>query len=501
MIDIFYVYKKQIKIFIFICLALSSLLVLNNNLQYNITKSHGDDVHTMNYGIESMYSGQVTTLRVGESTRWLARVIYPVALYYMNSNMGGEHYVTGWDYPSGVYIKKHFKNPASVKNDPNIQDFVFAMKFILGFLVILSFLGASYMMSITYGFLAGISYFIFSMSTPLINKMLSIFYTESSLIILFNLIIILGLSNKINNWRLHIWSAFILAFAISTKLTGLVFLLPIVTIIFLKDSQVFRGMKVEGFIFLTIAFLALINIFASSYMSLLDQTLSNVYHLKTGHMLTVPSGMYQFKHIMQTLTPWIFIFPIALGLLFFKKISAKKLLISVSISAIIMIIALIGVSFFLPRNLTTPLIMMIFIISIVFANLIQQTKYKPQTLLLVTLFGIIIFHAYSINKYNINISAKSVSKYVQSCKSIAIIDIEKGVIPNSTNLYSMPERFTLKKQQEIFRDQFLPYDCVVVKKIKNNKHYTNYLLPLDYKLVARHGKYFVFKNKKRQEIK
>jgi hypothetical protein len=33
--------------------------------------------------------------------------------------------------------------------------------------------------------------------------------------------------------------------------------------------------------------------------------------------------------------------------------------------------------------------------------------------------------------------------------------------------------------------------------VKNNKHYTNYLLPLDYKLIARYGKYFVFKNEDR----
>jgi MFS family permease len=487
-------YKKQIKILMFLFLTVSSLLVLNNSLQYNITKYHVDEVHTMNFGIKSMYSGEVTTLRVGESTRWLARAIYPVALYYMNSNMGGEIDVTGWDYPAS-YIRKYFTAPVAIKHDSNIQDFVFAMRFILGTLVILSFLVASYMLSITYGLIAGLAYFVFSLSTSLIYSMLAIFYTESSLIILFNLVVIFGLI-KVLNWRLYIWLAFVLAFAISTKLTGLIFVLPIFTIIFLKDNNIFKGMKIEGFILLIIIFLALINIYASSYTAVMEQTLANVYHFKTGHFKTVPSGIYQIKLILKSLTPWIYIFFIASILLIIKKINNQKFLMSIAISSLIMIISLIGVHFFLDRNLTTPLIMMILIISVVFSIILKQVKDKHHILLVGSLVGLMMFHIYSINKYYNNIDANSISKYIKSCKSIATIDIEKNIIPNASVLDSMPEMFTLKKEQTSFRNKFLPYDCVVVKRVKNNKHLTNYLLPLDYKLTNRHGKYFVFKNKK-----
>jgi len=500
MINNLFRYKKSIKIFIFIFLLVSTLFMLHNKLQFEITKSHSDDVHTMNFGITSMYTGKVDILRVGESTRWLARIIYPVALYYMNSNMGGEHYVTGWNYPSGFYVSKHFKNPASVNDDPNIQDFVFAMKFVLGTLVILSFLLASYILSSTYGFIAGMSYFIFSMSSTLIGGMLSVFYTESSLIIVLNLIIILGLIKKPNIWRLYIWLSFLFAFAVSTKLTGLVLILPILSIIFLRDSSMLKNMKIEGFIFLSILFFLIINIFASSYMSLLDQTLANVYHLKTGHSNTVPSGIYQLKLIFKELIPWILIFIISLLYLIFTKFNNKLFILSIGVSLLIMIIALMGVSFYLPRNLTTPQTMMILIISIslsIFIYTNKKTIFLKNNRKLVTIgiiLSLFIYHSYYIKKHTVSIDATLVLNSIKSCKSIATIDIEDGVIDNSTMLASMPNKFNLKKQQESFRNQFLPYDCIVVKKIKNNKQYTNYLLPLDYNLNVRYGKYFVYKN-------
>lgn len=495
-------YKNLFKIFVFIFLFLSSLYLLQNRLQYNITKSHEDDVHTMNMGIQSMYSGEVSTLRVGESTRWLARIIYPVAMYYMNSNMGGEHYVTGWNYPGGFYIQKHFKSPDSVKEDANLQDFVFAMKFILGSLVLLTFIVASFMITKRYNFISGISYFIFSISTAMIINMLDVFYTESTLVIIFNLLIVFALLETQNKWRIYIWLAFLFAFAVSTKLTGLIFLLPIIAIIISKDINIFSNMKIEGFFILVCIFYLLINIFASSYMSLLDQTLSNVYHLKTGHLNTVPSGFYQLKIIIKTLSPWIFIFPLAvLFLIFNKQLKNKIFIFSVIFASVLIILSQVNVSMSLPRNLTNSLIMIIFIISISFglfySYLVKKyEKLKKKDVLIFTSLLLILgyFYMYNLNKHIYDINPDSVKKSLSECKNIATIDVEKGYIENATILPSMPDTFNLKQQQDTFRNLFATYDCVVIKKVKNNKHFTNYILPLDYKLNTRVGKYFVFKN-------
>ncbi len=505
MIHKLYNRKKEIKILIWILLIASTLLILNNKLQYEITKSHVDDVHTMNIGVKSLYSGEVSTLRVGESTRWLARLAYPVAIYYMNGNMGGEHYITGWNYAGGFYIKKHFKSPASVRHDPNIQDFVFAMKFILGTLVVFSFFGASYMLARKYDFITGVSYFVLTISTTMIINMLSVFYTESSLVIIFNLLVMIGLAEVVNKWRLYIWLAFLFAFAVSTKLTGLVFIVPILAIIVAKDKYLLKNMKIEGFLILIAVSYLLINIYATSYMSLFDQMLSNVYHLKTGHRWTLPSGLYQFKLMMKTLSPWVYIFIVSsIFILLFKNIKNKLFILSIVFASIIIFLSQVNVSMSLHRNLTIVLVMMIFIISIAMAYLLpflidKSTKLKDKkSIIMLSFIGVLVlFHLYSTDRHNKKASPKLLVKSLQKCKSIATIDIEDGFIKNATKLASMPDKFYLQKQQQSFRDKFLPYDCVAIKKVNNNKHYTNYLLPLDYKLDIRYGKYFVFKNQDR----
>lgn len=81
-------HKKNVGKFLFIGLTFWALLLLNNRLQFRIVECHVDEELTINLGINSMYTGKVENLRVGESTRWLARMVYPIGLFYMNSNMG-----------------------------------------------------------------------------------------------------------------------------------------------------------------------------------------------------------------------------------------------------------------------------------------------------------------------------------------------------------------------------------------------------------------------------
>tara|TARA_B110001452_G_scaffold245039_1_gene229450 strand:+ start:178 stop:1671 length:1494 start_codon:yes stop_codon:yes gene_type:complete len=487
-------HRELIKNLVFSFLFLSSLFMLKNNLQYNISKPHVDEIHTLNYGISSMYSGEVTNLRVGESTRWLARAIYPAALYYMNSKMGGVPGITSWRYPSGFYINKNYKSPKSIIGDPNLQDFTFAMKFILGALVLLSFLLASYKISKSFGFLSGILYFVFSSSTSLIIGMLSIFYTESSFIIIINLIISLALTKKVNVLRLYIWSSLLLALAISTKITGLIFAIPIIILILKRDSFI-EKIKIEVFIISTILFIALINIYAISYMEVLDQSLSNVYHFKTGHKMTRSSSVYQFSKILESLSPWIFIFPVALSFLIYKKSRELNFLLSISMSSIIMIIGMIGVSYFLERNLTTPLIMMILIISVFFNLIIKFIKFKPKVIFIVSIIFTIFLHLFSVSSNLLEIDSALIKKSIKDSEKIAVIDVENYLLNGFFKLESAPETFNYFNDLQNLRNQFTEYDCVVIKRVKNNKHYTNYILPLDFSLASRFGDYFVFKKK------
>ena len=487
---------------------LSSLIVLKSNLQYNVMAFYQDsgthyvdEVHTLNYGISSLYSGEVEVLRVGETTRWLARAFYPIGVYYMHSNMGGSHKVhrvnktSGWSYSSG-YVKNNFKKPISVKGDPNLQDFVFAMKFLLGALVILSFLVASYLIANNYGFLAGISYFVFPAATSLFSVMQSIFYTESGFVILFNLTIILALTSAMNTWRLYIWSALILAFAISTKLTGLLFAVPIVTTLVLR-GKVFKGMKLEGFVILTILFLALIHVYTSSYMEVIDQTLSNVYAHKTGHGGTQPAGWYQVKQMAKALFPWIFLFPISAAFLCYKRPRNFLFVLSIVVMLMIMLASFSGASFFHVRNMTTPLVMILFVISIGFAVLVRQIKFRPQFLLIASVAGVLILHGYTLITQYRAVDKEWFDLHVQNSLSVARIGIEEELVPNSTRIKNLSGKFEINDQVEKLSQKLRRYDCIVVNRIKSNKQFTNYILPLNYELVARHGNYFVYKNSER----
>ncbi len=486
-----------VKYGVLILIAILSLTLLHNKLQNNISKPHPDEVHTIIYAIDSMYSGEVKTLRVGESTRWLARLLHPVAIYYMNTKMGGEHNLTGWKYAGGFYLQKHLKNTRSIKKDSNIQDYFFAMRFLLGALVIMSFLIASYLMVNMFGFISGIGYLSLSLSGTLLNESLKIFYTESTLLIAFNCLIILACCRRINNLRLGVLSVFLLAFAVSTKMTGLVFLLPVAAILLGRKSYFLGGLRFEGLAVLFVVFFALINIMASSYMQLLDQTLSNVYHLKTGHLKTQPAGMYQLNKIVTTLTPWIFIFAFSIIYLTFSKTKIKFFVLMVGASAIIMLMSLIGVSYFLPRNLTTPLVMMMFVISIAIGMLMNKIEWKMVWVkVAMSIFLLILFMSFLVSHYK-SIDSSFVNKVVGTCINTGFIGLEKT--SDGVELENMPDKFVMRKQQKAFRDAFLDYDCIVIKNTQNNKHYTNYLLPMDYELVLRRGNYFFFKNVSRTE--
>src|SRR5258708_23252065 len=270
--------KNVASLLLLMTMTLGALSLMNNTLQNSIALPSEDDVHTINYCIECLYSHKVTEARVCESTRWMARLIYTLGLYYINSNMGGEHYVTGWEYSGGYYIRKHFHLQSDIPGDPNIQDFVFAMKFVLGAIVILSFLLASYVMSRRLGLVAGLAYFALALSSVLTIQMLVVFYTESTLVILFNLIIVIAFIPKIGSIRLYFWLAFIFAFAFSAKLTGAVFLIPILMILKQKEKENWlKGLRMEAFAILILVFFLLIHYFIPSYMTALDQTLANVY--------------------------------------------------------------------------------------------------------------------------------------------------------------------------------------------------------------------------------
>jgi hypothetical protein len=453
----------------------------------------GDEVHTVNFAFDSLFTNVVPIVRVGESTRWLARAFIPLATYYMNGKMGGEHYITGWNYPGISYLKRNFKDTESINGDPNIQDFVYALKMCLGISVILSFLIASYFLLLNYGSIASIAYFSIALSANLINEMLAIFYTESTLVIIFNLIVVLGLKSDINNNRRIFWSAFITAFSISTKLTGVVFIAPIIYTLQDKIRDFLTGMKLEVYLALTVGFLLLINVYSTSYIDLLDQTLANVYHLKTGHLSSEPGGIFQIKKIINNLSYFTPLFLFSCICLIFLDAKNKLFLYSIVISVFLILISMVDVSFSITRNLSTPLVMMVFIISIVSSLLVKKICNK-YIFLVFLLFPPIFFSYKYFSNFN-KITYQSLDIKQAECRKLGYVNVGGLIYENSSEINGMPYAYTLKDQLPTLINQFSGYDCVLVNRINNNKQYTNYILPLYYRLVSRKGDYFLFKIK------
>ena len=486
--------KNNIKILIiYIFLLVSQLIILNNKLNINISNMHVDEIHTINFAIDSLYTGKVETLRVGEGTRWFARLIYPLAITSMNSKMGGEHFLTGFDYPGGAYLKSNFKD-TNIKFDPNIQDFIFAMRFYLGFLVIASFILASLMINLRYGLVSGLAYFTIAMSTTLIQEMLNIFYTESALIIIFNLILTIGLIEWKNKFRLLMWSAFICAFSASVKLTGIILILPLIAVIMIQDHEINKGMKIEIFLFLMIIFFLLINIYSSSYIELINQNLSNIYHLKTGHLNTYPSGFYQLLVIIKHTAPWNIIFLLSFYLVCRNKIPNKLFLISIAFSSILIFMSMVDVSFSLIRNYTTPMVMMICVIAISAYFIIEINLIKYKNFLLISCF--IIYNYSLFNNFNPIIESNILS-HTKNCSTLGIVGFKDKVKESYIKIKDIPNSFQLKRQESEFIKYFEGIDCVIIDGKENNKQYTHYIMDkINYTLQHRIGEYYFFQLKK-----
>lgn len=474
-------------------LLLGATLVLKNKLQHHITWMHPDEVHTINLGIDGLYGKEVYMLRVGEGNRWMAKLTYPLAVYYMNGKMGGEHFITGWDYAGGFYVKQHFHATEDIKADPNLQDLVFAMRFLLGFLVLVSFLLAAILLSRKYGWAAGVAYYAFALSTSLVGDMMLIFYSESTLVILFNLLVSLLLIDKIGQWRLYIWSAFLLAFSISVKLNGLMLLPFVLYLVYKHDTKCLSGLRIEGFGLLTLIFLYLIHINVPDLANLLDQTFANVYHYKTGHLVTTPSGLFQVKLMLKELMPWSLIFPLACAFLIYRKKAQEPFLLLTVLVTLLFILPLIGANVFISRNLVVPVIGMVLISAIALNEVIHLIAFEKKEYALVAVL-LVFFGVTQLGSYE-SINEKVLSEKVPEIEQAGLVDVSGEFFPNSTAVSSMPDQFTLRDEIEKFKAQFDGFNYVVVNRIKQNKHYTNYILPQDFDLIHRMGNLFVFKRR------
>ena len=200
--------------------SFSSFFLLTNSLKNNISNYESDEDLTIAMSFQSIFGEDYHSTRVGESIRNIGRLIYPLGIYYMNSNMGGEHINNlTWNNNGGFYLYENYEGMWHEKEnpDPNFQDFWFAMRLILGIIVIISFCVASILIFKNIGIIPALFYLVFSSFT--LNS-LDIFYTESLMLITINIIIVIKYLKNIDYWRFTFICAFFVVFALNIKLTG-----------------------------------------------------------------------------------------------------------------------------------------------------------------------------------------------------------------------------------------------------------------------------------------
>ncbi|EKO3373817.1 hypothetical protein RDG65_003178 [Vibrio fluvialis] len=475
-------------------ISLITLFSINNNLKNNISKMDEDEIHTLVWGT-TLGLQNLPTIRVGESTRWMVRVLSPLGKYYMSTKMGGEHYVTGWNYAGGYYLSAHFHS-TDIAKDPNIQDYVFIMRLMYATILLISFTLVSFALLRRKQRIAALLYSTIPFLSPLTWEAFKIFYTESTLILCFNAILISYFYFK-NMTRLYFWSAFLLSFSISTKITGVLFFLPIIYTLYRKDklgitSLSWKGfVKIEGFVLLSLIFFGVINVTAQSPNRWVNEMVANVYHYKTGHYETITTG--HWIEVFSILHIWFLLLPVSIYLIYKSSLQDKFLYYALSLCAVVMIVNLTSVGFFFPRNFTTPMVIFSFLIAIGLGELINQNLKK---IALSFLFASLLSYSFIVIKNYKSINKDSFAKQSHSqCNTSTLIDIDEQGFNNPKRLKPMPNKFILSEQENEFLRYLSGNDCVFVKRIGNNKHYTNYLLLKEYDLSLRKGDIFFFKRK------
>ncbi len=107
------------------------------------------------------------------------------------------------------------------------------------------------------------------------------FYHESVLIIVWNVLLTIILYTKENNYRTLGWITFFYVFAIFTKLTGVLLIIPIFFTLIYRKPRLIEGKRIEFFLIVFVISCVVINMNVTSPRELLYQYLYNVWHFKT----------------------------------------------------------------------------------------------------------------------------------------------------------------------------------------------------------------------------
>ena len=511
-----FIYSHYVTVFLLLVFFLASSIWIFNTNSRDITHGVDDEYHTLVHGTRllSPFEESAFTVRVGEMNRWFVRLLYPVGVYYMNSHMGGELSLTGWEYPGGYYLKKEFKNVSRIQYDPNIQDYVFSMRLGFGVMAICSFCMVIWALFNRVGFPAAVIYGTLILSSSLVFEQFRIFYSETTLFLIFNTVTFLCLTAENPTYRTTALLGILSAAALSTKLTGVLIVAPVFAYIaiYVWNRSWKPDFRIEIYLLFTFAFLILINLKSESIFSFINETLANVYHYKTGHFTTENGGMEFLSRILVDLG-YVSVLLFIASLIYLVK-SPKWHLVPVYVLGIMVIFAIfsfVDSAVYMIRNAAFIYVSMSLIVAFgsgIFLNKLRNKEFfRICSLFFLAIFiwmaGTLVREMPSLSR----VFFERTSEKTKECSNIGTIGLSKNDLLNlnlnkkeNVDVFSFENikgPFNISEDHQKIFGEYLHYDCLVVYREGQNKQVSNFFAPQFYRISDRVGNWFFFERKNR----
>jgi hypothetical protein len=495
-------WRKNLKVNINIAAVISCILFIVfsylNVLRLGTVKTawNVDEAHMVYETAKPVFSA-VNAPHVFGGARWALRLSYPFSVLYMTSHMGGEHHITGWDYPGHFYILNHMRPDSdAIAKDPNLQDFIFFQRliFIELFIASLAFIFYALFRALS-GWAAGI-YILGLWISPIIEAQLYYAYADIFMASVANSIfgiLLLSAATKVRHIKALV---FLSALAVSSKINGFFLTIPVASYLYSIREDIGRSWQRLLLIFIGSWF------FLNTYElikpdAFLHYIFANIYHYKTGHWVTEPSGLFQLKKALHAMPYFLGIATISIILFVASQWKKKNFLIlnlSIIFLAALYLLSLSSLHFFYERNYTILILLLSLFAAISIGGFIADAiKVKW----LGALFAISLVIYISQEQFNV-ISTRStqiIQDSLKNCSNIGVIG--KVEMPQSVQfkkIPSIPREYIFIKEMSQFVDRANGYDCVLARWSEEDKTYTNYLLPQMYRLKARSQDLFIYES-------
>ena len=523
----------------------------------NAYSIHFDEYHTIYLGTKVLdpWLYGAYTKRVGETTRWFVRFLYPLGVYYMNTRMSLDYEAmkeepghNPWAYPGGYYLRNNFIHAKlECKEDqlvqtlscpypfPNLQDYIFAMRLALGIILVLSFLPVMWQLFRRSDIVAGVIYgalilYPFLGGASLVFPHTEYFYTPSVLIILFNLsmFLVLRLIRPDSRWDEMIFGTALLGFlsgaALSAKLTGIFVAVPA----FLHSvDRVWR--VAVWFLFAASSYIAINFWIAESLFGFINETLSNVWNY--GGARVKEDTPLTFLPLVLDDLGILFVTAFVFALVWLGGKLERRFLPVYGLGAVIMLViwSLSNVSVYLSRNLVLPYVAMSFVQALAVgeaARRVAESRFRGvaggalrcrgviTSSAMVVVALVVVFRIPSAEAVFFERNAAT----ARSCESLAVFGMARGRAAAAVgwNDIAVFERldgsvidmnlvrdlrvpvWDSRTPSAIYAEykKYVDYDCLIVKRQGENKHISNYFATLNHDMMDRVGEFFFYKRKR-----